>query len=122
MEITDKEERLRERRRLKQQRHRARDLDEQKDLERQLYVLQNFLAKYKAHADTALPWKQVAFALQDAVDDATTVNIQLRQQVEQLSRLAHSLASRTIDHGFISVPASRPTPQRWAGRLKGLTL
>ncbi|KDO17406.1 hypothetical protein SPRG_17155, partial [Saprolegnia parasitica CBS 223.65] len=60
MTTADKGEHLRTLRRLKQQRRRARDLDEQKDLKQQLYVLQHFLAKYKAHAGTTLPWKQVA--------------------------------------------------------------
>ncbi|KDO25349.1 hypothetical protein SPRG_09174 [Saprolegnia parasitica CBS 223.65] len=92
MTTADKGGHLRTLRRLKQQRRRARDLDEQKDLEQQLYVLQHFLAKYKAHADTTLPWKQMASALNDAVDDATSINMMLRQQVDRLVKLGHGLA------------------------------
>ncbi|EQC29854.1 hypothetical protein SDRG_12400 [Saprolegnia diclina VS20] len=100
MTTADKVEHLRTRRRLKQQRRRARDLDEQKDLENQLYILEHFLANYKLHAGTALLWQQVASALADTVDDATSINMRLRQQVDRLVLLVHGLASWEASEPF----------------------
>ncbi|EQC25503.1 hypothetical protein SDRG_16627 [Saprolegnia diclina VS20] len=89
----DSDDHGRAQRRLKQQRRRAREANVHRDLEHQVYVLQQLITHYKPRSKTILPWTQVASALHDAADDALMTNAALLTQREQLQRLGHCLAS-----------------------------
>ncbi|OQR85092.1 hypothetical protein ACHHYP_12284 [Achlya hypogyna] len=90
MEVNSEHKQLRGR--LKQQRRHARDVAERDALRRQIYLLRQFIARYKPQAATALPWKTVADALHEATAEAETENGQLRLRLRHLHDVSTSLS------------------------------